>query len=103
MSALEALGVFLLIALPLHWMVQRQFAKLSDPAYLRDHGVVIVSSRALQGHSGPIGEYLGHPIWGSVTFMGLVYRFDHVADPRRREFTAARELYLEPGLVYVTD
>lgn len=103
MSALEALAVFLLVALPLHWVVQRQFAKLSDPRYLRDHGVVIVSSRALQGHSEPIGEYMGHPIWGSVTFMGLLYRFDHVAGPGRRELTAARELYLEPGLLYVTE
>ncbi len=103
MSALEALAVFLLVALPLHWIVQRQFAKLSDPTYLREHGVVIVSPRALQSHSEPIGEYMGHPIWGSVTFMGLLYRFDRVADPGRRELTAARELYLEPGLVYVTE
>lgn len=103
MSALEALGVFLLIALPLHWIVQRQFAKLSDPAYLREQGVVIVSQRALQTHSEPIGEYMGQPIWATVTFMGLLYRFDHIADPRRREFTAARELYLDPGLVYVTE
>ena len=103
MSALEALGVFLLVALPLHWIVQRQFAKLRDPAYLREHGVVVLSQRALQTHSDPIGVYMGQPIWETVTFMGLLYRFDHIADPRRREFTAARELYLEPGLVYITE
>ena len=70
MSALEALGIFLLVALPLHWIVQRQFAKLSEE---------------------------------TVTFMGLLYRFDHIADARRRELTATRELYLDPGLIYVTD
>ena len=102
MSALEALGVFLLIALPLHWLVQRQFAKLSDPAYLRRHGVVIVSTRALQAHSAPIGEYKGQPIWGSVRFMGMDYRFDHVLDERARERLGAGELYIEPGLVYIT-
>jgi hypothetical protein len=101
MSALEALGVFLLIALPLHWIVQRQFAKLSDPAYLRRHGVVIVSTGALQAHSAPIGEYKGHPIWGSVRFMGMEYRFDHVLEQRARERLGAGELYIEPGLVYI--
>ena len=101
MLALEALAVFLLIALPLHWIVQRQFAKLSDPAYLRRHGVVIVSTRALQAHSAPIGEYKGHPIWASVRFMGMEYRFDHVLEERARERLRAGELYIEPGLVYI--
>ncbi len=100
MSALEALAVFLVIALPLHWIVQRQFAKLTDPSYLRRQGVVIVSTSALQAHSVPIGEYKGHPIWGSVRFMGIDYRFDHVLDGRGRENLAPGELYIEPGLVY---
>ena len=103
MSALEALVVFLLVSLPIHWMVQRQFAKLADPRYLREHGVVIVSERALQSHSEAIGEYRGHPIWGSVRFMGMDYRFDHVRDARARERLAPGELFLDPGLVYVVE
>ena len=101
MPALEALAVILLIALPWWWAVHRELDKLADPAYLRAHGVVIVSERALQEHSEPIGQYLGHPIWGSVQFMGMEYRFDHVQERRARERLAPGELFLEPGLVYV--
>ena len=103
MSALEALVVFLLISLPVHWLVQREFAKLSDPTYLRAHGVVVVSPRALQGYSEPIGEYRGQPIWASVRFMGMDYRFDHVRDAKTRERLEPGELFLDPGLVYVVD
>jgi len=102
MSPLEALVVILLVALPWWWLVHHEIDKLSDPAYLRDHGVVIVSETVLQEHSAPIGEYMGHPIWGSVRFMGMEYRFDHVQDRRARERLAPGELFLEPGLVYVT-
>ena len=82
-------------------MVRATAIRFSDPAYLRRHGVVIVSTRALQAHSAPIGEYKGHPIWGSVRFMGMDYRFDHVLDARARERLGAGELYIEPGLVYI--
>ena len=102
MSALDVAVVVLLIALPLHWLVCREFAKLTDPGHLRAHGVVIVSQTVLQEHSEPIGEYLGHPIWGSVRFMGMEYRFDHVQDSRTCECLAPGELFLEPGLVYIT-
>ena len=103
MSALEAAVLIVVLALPWYWLVRREVAKLSDPAYLRMHGVVIVSESALQSHGASIGEYLGHPIWDSVRFMGMDYRFDHVQDRRTRERLAPRELFLEPGLVYVTD
>jgi hypothetical protein len=46
---------------------------------------------------------MGHPIWGSVRFMDMEYRFDHVLERKARERLAPRELFLEPGLVYVTD
>jgi hypothetical protein len=103
MSALEALVVVLVVALPWWWLVHREFAKLTDARYLRDHGVVIVSERVLQARSAPIGEYMGHPIWGSVRFMDMDYRFDRVVDRKAREQLQPRELFLEPGLVYVTD
>jgi hypothetical protein len=103
MPALDAAAVVAVLALPAFWLVHRELARLGDPAYLREHGVVIVSEKALQEHSEPIGEYLGHPIWASVRFMGMEYRFHRVQDRRKREDLAPRELYLEPGLVYVTD
>lgn len=101
MCALEALTVFLALALPCHWLLQRELGKLSDPAYLRAHGVVIVSPGAIQSHAEPIGEYMGQPIWASLRFMGIEYRFDHVQHARARERLAPGELFLEPGLVYV--
>ena len=100
---MEALVVVLLVALPWWWLVRRELAKLTDGRYLRAHGVVIVSERVLQARSAPIGEYMGRPIWGSVRFMGMEYRFDHVLDRKARERLEPRELFIEPGLVYVTD
>jgi hypothetical protein len=102
-SALDAAVLTLILALPLLWLVQREMAKLSDPRYLRDHGVVIVSERALQAHSESIGEYQGHPIWASVRFMGMEYRFDRIVDRSARERLSPHELFLDPGLVYITD
>jgi hypothetical protein len=102
-SALDAAVLTLILALPLLWVVQREMANLSDPRYLRDHGVVIVSERALQAHSEPIGEYRGHPIWARVRFMDMEYRFDRVAERSARHRLSPRELFLYPGLVYITD
>jgi len=102
-NALEAGVLVALLALGIRWLVQRELDKLEDPRYLHDHGVVIVVPSALEAHSDPIGRYMGNEIWGSVTFMGMLYRFDHVARARERERLSARELYLPPGLVYVTD
>ena len=101
MSPLEVLIVFLLMALPSWWLVLRELDRLEDPRYLREHGVVIVAEGALQAHSEPIGEYMGHPIWGSIRFMGMEYRFDHVLDGQARERLARGELFLDPGLVYI--
>jgi hypothetical protein len=101
MSPLEALVVFLLMALPSWWLVRREFGKREDPRYLREHGVIIVSEAALQGDSEPIGAYMGRPTWATVRFIGMDYRFDHVVDRRARERVAPRELFLDPGLVYL--
>jgi hypothetical protein len=103
MGPLDAAALIILLALPLHWLVMRQLDRDSDPAWLREHGIIIVSERALQAHSAPIGRYHGRPIWATVTFKGMVYRFDRIIEGHRRERLEARELFLEPGLVYVTD
>jgi len=101
--AIEAALVFAFLALPLHWLLMRELAKDADPQYLRRQGVVIVSEKALQAHSVPIGEYLGHPIWASVQFMGMEYRFDRVVERRAQQRIGPRELFLDPGLVYITE
>lgn len=103
MSPIEAALLVALVALPFHFAVQHQLARLEDPAYIRRKGVVIVKESALAGHAGCIGEYNGHEIWATVTFMGMTYRFSRVAPPSYRGNIHERELYLEPGLVYLTD
>ena len=101
--ALETALVVLSLALPIYWIVCWELERLEQPAYLREHGVVIVSERVLQGHSPSIGEYRGHPIWASVRFKGMEYRFARIIERRKREQIGPHELFLEPGLVYVTD
>jgi hypothetical protein len=102
-SPLDAALLVMILALPLFWLVLRELDRLDDPAYLRRQGVVIVLDRVLEARSAPIGEYMGRPIWATVTFMGVQYRFDHVIERRRRDRIEPRQLFLEPGLVYITD
>jgi hypothetical protein len=101
MSPLEASLLISALALPLFWLVQRQFDRLDDPAYLRSVGVIIVLEQALQERTEVIGSYQGHPIWGTVTFKGARYRFSRIVRQAAKEKISAGELYLEPGLVYV--
>jgi hypothetical protein len=103
MDALEAIMLVALLVLPFHWLVRRELDKLEDPGYLRRHGLVIVAPGALDAHTAPIGRYQDREIWGSVTFKGMRYRFDRIVSEGDRERISARELYLAPGLVYVTD
>ena len=103
MRPLEAALLVLVLALPLHALVLWPLARLDDPAYLRAHGIVVVSEEVLKDHSDAIGTFMGHPIWRTVTFKGMVYSFSRVTSPSKRERIRPHELYLEPGLVYVTD
>lgn len=103
MTPLESALLFLVLALPAFWLVHRQFAKLGDPRYLRQQGVVIVLDKAIEAHAGEIGEYMGRPIWETVTFKGMRYRFDHIVEQGRRERLQPGELYLDPGLVYAVE
>jgi hypothetical protein len=102
-TPIEAALLVVLCTLPFHYCVQRELRKLSDPDYLRKHGIVITQLRALEGHAPAIGTYMGREIWAAVTFMGMAYRFDRIVTPGERERIGPRELYLEPGLIYVTD
>jgi hypothetical protein len=101
MNPLEAVVLVAVLLLPFHLLVQWQFRKLTDPAQLHSQGIVVVRESALDGHAEAVGVYAGHAIWGSVTFLGMVYRFDRVARPQDKEKTGPGELYLDPGLVYV--
>ena len=101
MNPLEAAALVALLALPLHFAVQWHLARLEDPLYLRAQGIVVVRESALSAHGEAIGEYQGHPIWETVTFKRMHYRFSRVTQREYREKLAGGELYLDPGLVYV--
>lgn len=103
MSPIEAALLILVMALPAFWLVNRQLARLDDPDYLRRQGIVIVLEKAIEAHTPAIGEYRGHPIWETVIFKGMRYRFDHVVEQKRRERLEPGELFIEPGLVYVIE
>ncbi len=92
MNPLDALIPIALLATSFHCILQPQPDKLGDPAYLRREGVVVVAKEVLQSRSVPIGLYVGHVIWDSVAFMGMVYRYDHVLLPARKERLAPGEL-----------
>ena len=100
MTPLEAAVLVALLALPLHLLVQWQLDRMGA-LDLRAVGIVIVKTSVLEARHGKLGNYLGSPIWESVTFKGLRYRFDHIARPEEKEKTGPGELYLDPGLVYV--
>ena len=100
MTPVDAAILVLALSLGFLRIVFRQLDKVESED-LRHCGIVIVRERALEAHSQPIGEYLGHPIWASVRFSGVDYRFDRVLDSRARERIAPGELFIEPGLVYV--
>ena len=102
MTPLEAVLVPIALAAPLLWLMRLELDRLADPDYLRRHGIVIVAERALESRADPVGIYMGCTVWGTVTFRGIVYRFDHVTQPEQREAIGPGRLYLEPGLVYVT-
>lgn len=102
MTPLDVGVVVALLALPFYWALKRELDRLEDPAYLRRHGIVIVRLSAIEAHSEPIGSYEGREVWRTLTFKGMEYRFDHVIPARERERVGPGELYLEPGLVYVT-
>lgn len=102
-NALEAGLVVAGAAWVAHVLLQRELGRLSDPRYIRSRGVVIEHEEVLEARSEAIGYYAGREIYGSVIFMGMRYRFDRVAPPAYRHRVRERELFLEPGLVYVTD
>ncbi len=103
MAPLEAALVVVVLVIPFHWAIQREFSRETDPAFLRERGVVVLDAGALDDHAGVIGTFAGREIWATVTFFGMVYRYVGVARAGGRDRVGSRELYLEPGLLYRTD
>jgi hypothetical protein len=92
----------LAIMLPLHWAVMHELERSQSPEYFRRHGVVIKRHEALDAAAEVIGTYGGAAIHRSVTFKGMVYEFAGVVPPRYQQRIDENELYIDPGLLYVT-
>ena len=102
-SPLEAALVVAALAAPFYALLHWQLERLSDPAYLRANGVAVARPSVIERRGPIIGRYRSTEIYAELVFMGMVYRFDRVEPPGYRDLVGPRELYLEPGLVYVTD
>lgn len=83
------------------WMLRKEIARLRDPDYWRKVGVIVKRLEALDEVAEVIGRYMGRDIYGVIIFKGIRYRFDRVAPQVYKRYIHGRELFLEPGLVYV--
>jgi len=99
MNALEATALIGALVIPFHVLLQRQIARFS--AHVRKSGVAIDREEALEERGEVIGVFAGRAIYAWVVYLGMKYRFDRTVP--RRYAPMERELYLEPGLVYLTD
>jgi hypothetical protein len=102
MLVLSCVLVVLAVALPLHWAVMRELKRCQRPEYFRRYGVIVKRPEALDAAAEVIGTYGGAAIRRSVTLKGMVYEFAGVVPPRYQRRTDENELYIEPGLLYVT-
>lgn len=101
MNPLEAAALVGALMVPLYMLMQHAMRDL--PRHARRTGVYMESARELELSDEVLGSYQDRPIHARVGFLGMIYRFDRVAPRAYRRRVAERELYLEPGLVYVTD
>ena len=102
MLVLSCVVIMLALALPLHWAVQYQLERWESPEYFRRYGVVITHPDGLDAVAEAIGSYCGAAVHRTVTFKGMVYEFAGVVPPRYQRRIDENELYIEPGLLYVT-
>ena len=92
----------LALAVLLRWAVIRQLEHAESPEYFRRHGVIIKRLEALDTIGEVVGRYLNAPIYRSLGFKGMDYEFAGVVSPGHQHRIDESELYLEPGLLYLT-
>ena len=102
MDAVYCILLVLALALPLRWAVLRQVEHADSPEFFRRHGVIIKRVEALDAVGEVVGRYLDAPIYGSLGFKGMKYEFACVVPPTYKRRIDRNELYLEPGLLYLT-
>jgi hypothetical protein len=104
MNGFETLLLAAVTALPLYLLMQWERMRLSDPRRLRNFGAAAARQEVgVDDGTEVIGFYDGGAIYASVHYMGMRYRFDRVVPASYRRLVQPRELFVEPGLLYVTD
>lgn len=92
----------LCIVVPLHMLMAFEFRRWQRDVASRRHGVVVHRFDALDDASEVIGNYGGVEIHRTVTFKGVQYEFFGVAPSRDGGGLRRDQLYLDPGLLYIS-
>jgi hypothetical protein len=98
---LTAVLIVALGYLPVLLLLRRHLSLLRDPTNLLRHGVVVRRFDALDSVAEIIGRYRGSDIYRYVTFKGTRYDFERVVPTPRLFQVGPKELFVEPGIVYV--
>jgi hypothetical protein len=103
MEVILKLAFYILCVLvPLHMLMAHEFHRWQRELAARRHGVIVHRFDALDEASEVIGSYGGVEIHRTVTFQGVQYEFFGVAPSGRSARLRRDELYLDPGLLYVS-
>jgi len=103
MEVVLKLAFFMLCVLvPLHMLMAIEFHRWQRAVASRRRGVVVHRFDALDDASEVIGNYGGVEIHRTVTFQGVQYEFFGVAPSGDGGRLRRDELYLDPGLLYVS-
>jgi hypothetical protein len=92
----------LCVLVPLHMLMAHEFHRWQRELSARRHGVIVHRFDALDDASEVIGVYGGVQIHRTVTFQGVQYEFHGVASSGEQGKLRRDELYLDPGLLYVS-
>jgi len=90
------------ILVPLHLLMAHEYHRWQRDVATRRHGVVVHRLDALDAASEVIGVYGSVEIHRTVTFQGVQYEFFGVAPAGDLGMLRGDQLYLDPGLLYVS-
>ncbi len=88
--------------LPTYFVMRAESRRLGSAEYLREAGVFIRKLAALDAVAEVIGRFSGAEIYRYVVFKGMRYDYDHIVPSHLPRVVREKELFVEPGVVYVT-
>lgn len=99
---LKLVFYMLCIVTPLHMLMARECQRWVRAHEARRGGVIVRRRDALDEASEVIGSYRGTEIPRTVTFQGMRYEFSGVIPSGDHGALRRDQLYLDPGLLYVS-